>query len=206
MLKFNIQPLKGKIDFKSMATNTSLFRKLFLISLSLEMVAFLDIPALVFKCLVLSWGLFILINNFFIEKKAFKVKYKYILWAFLGLMIITSFVHMSIWFIPNIALALYTAVCFFMFYGMYTDTTFENAEKEMVFLLRFFIFFGTICAVLSVLTLLPKREINICSYNLGIFKNRLIGIYTNSNILAFSMVESIIACDIMSPNYIKNQF
>ena len=106
---FPIALLKSMIFIRK-ATNTSLFRKLFLISLSLEMVAFLDIPALVFKCLVLSWGLFILINNFFIERKAFKVKYKYILWSFLGLMIITSFVHMSIWFIPNIALALYTAV------------------------------------------------------------------------------------------------
>lgn len=206
MLQLSTQQLKEKFDFKSMATNTSFFRKLFLISLSFEMIAFLDIPALIVKCFILSWGLFILINNFFIGKKAFAVKYKYILWAFLSLMVVTSFVRMSIWLIPNIALALYTAACFFMFYGMYTDTTYENIEKEMVFLLRFFIFFGTICAVLSLLTLLPRKEINICSYNIGIFKDRLIGIYTNSNILAFSMVESIIACDIMSTNYIKNKF
>ena len=195
-----------KIDFKSVAKDTSLFRKLFLISLSFEMIAFLDIPALIFKCFVLSWGLFILINNFFIGKKAFEVKYKYILWAFLSLMLVTSFVHMSVWFIPNIVLVLYTAACFFMFYGMYTESSFEDIEKEMVFLLRFFIFFGTICAVLSLLTLLLQKEITVFSYNLGIFKNRLIGIYTNSNILAFSMVESVVACDIMSTHYIKNKF
>ncbi len=189
-----------------MASDTSLFRKLFLISLSFEMIAFLDIPAMIFKCFVLIWGLFILINNFFIGKKAFAVKYKYILWAFLSLMTVTSFVHISFWFVPNIVLVLYTAMCFFMFYGMYTETSFEDAEKEMIFILRFFIFFGTICGVISLLTLLWRQEINIWFYNIGIFKSRLIGIYTNSNILAFSMVESVFACDIMSTDYIKNKF
>lgn len=206
MNKSQASTFEKKLDFKNMATNTSLFRKLFLISLSFEMIAFLDIPALIFKCFVLSWGFFVLINNFFIGKKAFEVKYKNILWAFLSLMVFTSFVHMSVWFVPNIALALYTATCFFMFYGMYTDTSFEEIEKEMVFLLRFFIFFGTICALLSLATLLLQKETTIFSYNFGIFKNRLIGIYTNSNILAFSMVESVVACDIISTHYIKNKF
>lgn len=206
MTENSVKKIKNRLDFKSMATDTSLFRKLFLISLSFEMIAFLDIPALVFKCFVLSWGLFILINNFFIGKKAFEVKYKYILWAFLSLMTVTSFVNMSIWFVPNIVLVLYTAACFFMFYGMYTDSPFEEIEEEMVFILRFFIVFGTVCAILSLLTLFLQKEVNICSYNLGIFKNRLIGIYTNSNILAFSMVESVVACDIMSVRYIKNKF
>lgn len=206
MEKTTANRCKKRLDFKSMATDTSLFRKLFLISLSFEMIAFLDIPALIFKCFVLSWGLFVLINNFFIGRKAFEVKYKYILWAFLSLMVVTSFVNMSVWFVPNIVLVLYTAACFFMFYGMYTETSFEDIEKEMVFLLRFFIFFGTACAALSLLTLFLRKETNICSYNLGIFKNRLIGIYTNSNILAFSMVESVVACDIMSTHYIKNKF
>lgn len=206
MNEANIKKCRQKLNFKNLATDTSLFRKLFLISLSFEMIAFLDIPALVFKCFVLSWGLFILINNFFIGRKAFEVKYKYILWAFLSLMVVTSFVHMSIWFIPNIVLVLYTAACFFMFYGMYTESPPEAIEEEMVFILRFFIFFGLICAILSLLTLFLKNEINIYSYNLGIFKNRLIGIYTNSNILAFSMVESVVACDLMSTPYMKNKF
>ena len=131
MTENSVKKIKNRLDFKSMATDTSLFRKLFLISLSFEMIAFLDIPALVFKCFVLSWGLFILINNFFIGKKAFEVKYKYILWAFLSLMTVTSFVNMSIWFVPNIVLVLYTAACFFMFYGMYTDSPFEEIEEEM---------------------------------------------------------------------------
>ncbi len=195
-----------KIGFKDHMLDTSLFRKMYIIILSFEMLAFLDIISLAVKCIVLSWGFFILVHNFFIEKKAFKVKYKYLLWSFLTFMIITSIIHMSIWFVPNIVLVYYTAVCFFIFYGMYTEQNHETTEKEMVFILKFFIYFGTICAVLSILMLFWKREINIGGYYLGIFKSRLIGVYTNSNILAFSMIESIVACDILSTSYIRNKF
>ncbi len=195
-----------RLKFKECMLDTSLFRKVYLITLSFEMLAFLDILSLAVKCIVLSWGLFILIHNFFIEKRAFKVKYKYLLWSFLVCMTVTSVIHMSMWFVPNIALVYYTAVCFFMFYGMYTENSPEEIEKEMVFILKFFIYFGTICAAFSLLTLFWKREFSAYGYYLGIFKNRLIGIYTNSNILAFSMIESIVACDIISDSYVKRKF
>ncbi len=195
-----------KFDFKDHMLDTSLFRKIYIITLSFEMIAFLDIISLAVKCVILSWGLFILIHNFFIEPRAFKVKYKYLLWCFLVSMTVTSVVHMSIWFVPNIVLIYYTAVCFFIFYGMYTEQNHDSIEKEMAFLLKFFIYFGTVCAALSILILFWKREVNVGGYYLGIFKNRLIGIYTNSNILAFSMIESIVACDIVSDSYIKRKF
>lgn len=195
-----------KLGFKEHMLDTSLFRKMYIIILSFEMIAFLDVISLVIKCIILSWGLFILIHNFFMEPRVFKVKYKYLLWSFLVSMTITSVVHTSIWLVPNIVLVYYTAVCFFMFYGMYTEKSHEDIEKEMVFILKFFICFGTICAALSLLILFWKKESNIGWYYLGIFKSRLIGIYTNSNILAFSMIESIVACDIISDSYIRSKF
>lgn len=195
-----------RLSLKDRMIDTSLFRKMYIITLSFEMLAFLDIASLAVKCIILSWGLFILIHNFFMQPRAFTVKYKYLLWSFLVSMTITSVVNMSIWFIPNIVLVYYTAVCFFVFYGMYTELSHEEIEKEMIFLLKFFIYFGTICAILSILILFWKRESSFGGYYLGIFKNRLIGIYTNSNILAFSMIESIVACDLLSDSYIKCKF
>ena len=191
---------------KKLMCDASLFRKIFIITLSLEMLAFLDVPAFILKCFVLAWGFFILVHNFFIEKRAFKVRYKYLLWAFLISMAATSLMHVSIWFVPNIALIVYTAACFFIFYGMYTGNSHEEIEKEMVFVLKFFVIFGTICGLLSIFVMLFKHETSLGVYHLGIYKNRLIGIYTNSNILAFSMIESIIACDFLSDRYIKNKF
>ena len=195
-----------KLNFRSISLDTGLFRVIYLMLISFEMIAFLDIVSLVLKSVVLIWGLFILVHNFFIEKLAFKVKYNYLLWSFLTLMVITSVVHMSVWFIPNIAITYYTAVCFFIFYGMYTERSKDQLEEEMSFILKFFVYFGLIFGTLSILVLLFKREIHVGGYYLGIFRNRLIGVYTNSNILAFSMIEAIVACDIINDSYMRSKF
>lgn len=193
-------------NFRSLSLDTSLFRKIYLMLISFEMIAFLDVFSLVCKSIVLIWGLFILVHNFFIEKIAFKIRYKYLLWSFLILMIITSIVHMSIWFIPNLVITYFTAICFFVFYGMYKEKNHEDLEKEMVFILKFFVNFSLIFGVLSLISLFFGQDSSFFGYYLGIFKNRLIGVYTNSNILAFSMIEGIVSCDILSDLYIKNKF
>ncbi|MBR2735347.1 MAG: hypothetical protein IKE05_04055, partial [Clostridia bacterium] len=63
--------------------NSSLFRKTYILTLSFEMIAFLNIISLAVKSLVLCWGLFILIHDFFMEKRAFKLDHKNLFWAFL---------------------------------------------------------------------------------------------------------------------------
>lgn len=198
--------LSHDLNLRKLSLDTSLFRRVYLVLISLEMIAFLDIISLILKSIVLIWGLFILVHNFFINKLAFKVRYKYILWSFLVLMIITSIVHTSIWFIPNIVIVYYTAICFFVFYGIYVQQSCEDTEKEMVFILKFFVYFGFIFGTLSILSLFMKQKIDFAGYYLGIYRNRLIGVYTNSNILAFSMIESIVACDILSDTYIKRKY
>lgn len=195
-----------KSRFRGQSINTSLFRKVFLIILSFEMLAFLDIISVVLKSLVLVWGLFILIHNFFLEKLAFKVRHKYIIWSFLTTMTITSFAHMSIWFIPNLALVFYTAMCFFMFYGMYLEGDHEKIQAEMNFILKFFVNFSLLFGFLSLTSLLCRQNLCMWGYHIGIYQNRLIGVYTNSNILAFSMIEGIVACDLLLDNYMKNKF
>ena len=137
--------------------DASLFRKAYIILISCEMLAFVYVVALILKSLVLIWGSFILVHNFFIEGLAFKIKHKYLLWSFLILMIITSIVHMSIWFVPNLVITYYTAVCFFIFYGMYMQQDLESIEKEMIFILKFFVNFGLIFGSLSLLILFSRQ-------------------------------------------------
>ena len=169
------------------------------------MLAFVNIAFGAVKCILLLWGLFILINNYFFSRRVLKIKYKNLLFAFLIVMIITSAVHFSIWFIPNIVLTYCVAVCFFMFYGMYTDKSSGNFEKEMIFLLKFFVYFGLFGAVASIGILFWQGESVVLGYHLGIYCNRLIGVYTNSNILAFSMIECIVASDILLDKYIRKK-
>lgn len=200
MLKFYT-----KQNFLNNVVDESLFRKLFIMTLSFEMLAFVDIAFGAVKCILLMWGLFILINNYFLSNRILKIKYKNLLIAFLVLMIVTSAVHFSIWFIPNIVLAYCVAVCFFMFYGMYTSESSKNFEKEMIFLSKFFVYFGLVGAVSSIATLFWQGEYSLWGYHLGIYCNRLIGIYTNSNILAFSMIECIVAGDILLDKYMRKK-
>lgn len=182
--------------------DTSLFRKLYIMVLSFEMLAFFDIIALSFKSLILCWGVFILIYKYFKDRSFFEPRHHKILLVFLTLMLATACVHVSVWFVPNLAIIYYTALCFFVFYGMYRSTPHEQAEKEMTFILKFWVIFGTICAFLSVICLVFKSETPILGYYLGIYCDRLIGIYTNSNILAFSMVQTIVACDMLADHYV----
>lgn len=183
-------------------TDSSLFRKVYIMMISFEMIEFIYEVALVIKSLVLVWGLFILIHNFLMTRYAFKVHHNKVMWAFLISMFITSCIHISVWFVPNIIILYYTALIFFAFYGMYMEGDRKKIEKEMLFLLKFWVVFACVFGILSLLSLLFGGSINVLGHNLGIFRNRLKGIYTNSNILAFSMVQSIFAADVLSSGYI----
>lgn len=193
-------------NLKKMILDTSLFRKAYIILITTEMLAFLDIPSLALKSAVLVWGFFVLVHNFFLEKLAFKTRHGYLLWSFLALMAITSAVHMSIWFVPNLVITYFTAVCFFMFYGAYTEKNHEKIEKEMNFILKFFVNFSLIFGLVSLASLFFGQNLVVLGYNIGVYKDRLIGVYTNSNILAFSMIEGIVSCDILYNDYMKTKF
>ncbi len=202
--------LNKKMNFRKYFLDTKLFRIIYIILTAFEMLAFVDIISLVLKSTVLIWGFLILVHNFLIEKLAFKVKYKYLLWLFLILMIITSIIHITIWFIPNIVITYFTAVCFFMFYGIYTHRTQEQIEQEMIFILKFLMYFSLISGSISLVIIWFKPEICLFKpedciwnyYNLGIFKNRLTGIYVNPNMLACAMIIGIVSCDILCDSYI----
>ncbi len=170
------------------------------------MIAFCDTFALACRCVVLVWGAFILIRNFIINRNAFKVKYKWILWAFILMGIFTSIWNLSIDFLPNMAFIYHSIICFFVFYGMYTEKEHKKIEFEMAFLLKYFIVFSTITSFIGILVALFKAQVSISGYYIGILRSRLIGIHTNSNLLALSNIISIISCDIINDKYIKGKF
>ena len=195
-----------KSELKQKRWDTSFFRIMFIVVMSLEMLAFIDLFMGALKCFIVMWGLFIFINNFYNTRRFLKVDHKYLIFMFLLSMCITAVVNFSVWFLPNIVLVYINASYFFMFYGMHTETPHKKVEEEMVFLLKFFVWFGLICGFLSLCFVFLKNETSVLGYYIGIYKNRLIGIYTNSNILAFSMIECIVAADILSTDYIKNKY
>lgn len=186
--------------------DTSLFRKVYVLTLFFEMFAFLNIAAVCVKCIVLSWGALILIKNFLINKKAFKIKHVEFLWIFILIGIITSFWNMSKGLPESLLFVYHSMICFFVFYGAYIQDSHEKIEKEFVFLMKSFILISTLAASFSILILVCKAQVNIGTYYLGIFRNRLIGVYTNPNLLAFSMIVSIISCDIITDKFINEKY
>lgn len=199
-------PWQTKNILKSIFFNTSIFRIVYLITLFFEMIAFVDVIALGIKCIVLLWGGFIFVNNFLITQKVFKVKYNTIICSFIAVGLITSFWNLSKDLPANLVFVYHSIICFFVFYGIYIERNHQKVEKEMVFLLKTFVVLSTFFSVLSLGVLIFKAQINIGSYYLGIFRNRLIGVYTNQNLLAFSMVVSIVSCDIMRDKYVREHY
>ena len=121
---------KGKV--LNAVLDSRLFRIVYLITLSLEMIAFCDKFAIILRCGVLVWGAFILVFRFIVSKRAFKVKYKWLLWSFVAVQVLTSVWNMSRDFLPNMVFAYHSMVCFFIFYGMSQEKSHEEIEKEMV--------------------------------------------------------------------------
>ena len=195
-----------KFKDKNIFLNTSLFRIVYLLSLFFEMLAFVDVIALAVKCAVLVWGGFILFSKFLVNKKAFKIKYSGLLWGFIAVSFITSLWNFSKDFPANMVFVYHSMVCFFIFYGMYIEKEHKLVEKEMIFLLKVFSILSTVFSVFSIGILVFKAQMNIESYYIGIFRSRLIGIYTNPNLLAFSMVVSIVSCDILRDKYIRKNY
>ncbi len=186
--------------------DTSIFRIVYLITLFFEMIAFADIVALGIKCIVLVWGGVVFVRNFLINHIAFKIKYSAIIWSFIGEGLFTSFWNFSKDLPANLVFVYHSIICFFIFYGMYAQKGHKVLEKEMLILLRAFIFLSTFFAVVSLGIIIFRAQVSIGPYYLGIFRNRLIGVYTNQNLLAFSMVVSIVSCDIVRDKYVRDNY
>ena len=193
-------------NIKDRIFDTSLFRLVYVVTLSFEMIAFADIIALPIRCIVLTWGIGVFIYNFVCSPRAFRIKYKWLMWLFVFIGLVTSIVNMSYDFAANLVFIYHTIVCFFIFYGMYTERSHLRLEKEMVWIFTYLISFATFFGLVALIIVMFSAQINISGYYLGIFRNRLIGVYTNSNLLAFSMVVSIVSCDILNTKYLRIKF
>lgn len=198
----------GSVDFKakSFILDTSFFRKVYMVTLFFEMIAFFDVVALAVRCIVLTWASLILSRNFFINKKVFDIKYINLLTGFIISGIFTVFCNLSTDFLANLVFIYHSIVCFVIFYGMSKEKDHDFLEKEMVFLFKVFAALSTFFAILSITVLVFKAQVTIGPYYLGIFRSRLIGVYTNQNLLAFSMVVSIVSCDILKDKYIRKKY
>lgn len=201
--------------------NESAFRIAYFISIFLSGVVFLDIVAAVLAAVVLVWSVFIFKNR--IKNKTLDIKYSKIIWGFLIFSVVTAFVNIKmgfpISFLAGLVMIYHAAVCFFLFYGAYRGTAFENIKKELILLCKILLAVSTVLVALSFVLLLFGDSFSfemsipiVDEYEhykriIGIIKNtgsvRFSGVFINPNILAFCSVVSLIFCHVL---YRTNQF
>lgn len=178
------------------ASDASIFRLVYLITLFFECIIYFDIAAIAVKCVVFVWAAYILWNNFIKDRNILRIKYKILLFLFLISVFITVMLHFRDNFLPNILAIYHTSLCFFVFYGMYAESDHKKVEREFIFLLKFFIIASTIIGIVGFIPIFFGVDTLVSKYYIGILRNRLIGIYTNENLLGLSSTISIIACHI----------
>ena len=196
MIKLNKQRISNKIS--RIIFDSSIFRIVFLIDLFFFSVAFCDLVARVIHVFLMIWGGVILINNYFIKGIYKKVCYNKILLFFIASCLVTILLHFKDNLLMNLLYIFTYLLCFFVFYGMFSEKDVKNIEKEMFVLLKILVSLTTVISFIGLVFAVVKIQMKVFDYYwLGIYENRLIGVYTNSNLLALFCVLAVIATHIL---------
>ncbi len=213
-------PTKGIIN--DIISNTSLFRITLFISLFLCGILFLDIVSVVLDVILFFWSIFIFKDR--ININILKIKYSKLLILFILLFILTAtlniFINFPLNFLINLGMIYYTCVCFFIFYGMYIESTSKKIFSEMILLFKIIVVLTTIFTIIGFIFVIfvNKMEVSFKMPIIGEYERfvgiwskddysaRFTGIYTNPNILAFSSVVSIIFSHVLyrTNNFMKD--
>ena len=195
-----ISSSKGKIStiVSRMSFDSSKFRIFFLIDLFFFSVVFCDVLARAIHVILMIWGGIILINNYFIKGIYKRVCYYKILLLFIASCLFTILLHFKDNLLYNLLYIFTYLLCFFVFYGMFSEKGIKDIEEEMFKLFKLLVILVTIISFIGLVFTAIKIQMKAFNhYWLGIYENRLVGIYTNSNLLALFCVLSIIGTHIL---------
>lgn len=189
--------------------NESLFRIIYIISMFLSFVCLIEVPCQVVTYVLMAWA-FVLMLNKIQTKQIKKIKYLKLLILFLLCMLLTTVINIKNNFFLNLLLVYHVAICFFIFYGLYTEANIAKVKREMLTIGHIIIQLSTLFSIIGLLIMLIEPRLTILGYHFGLMDNRYVGVYTNSNLCAFVSVISIIFCHIafvynLSHNKIKNK-
>lgn len=128
-----------------------------------------------------------------------KVKYYKIILIFMSSCFVTVILHFKDNFYHNLLYLFTYLLCFFVFYGMHAEKNIIEKEKEMMTLFKIIFLLTSLISFIGLIVTILKIQVKVFDYYwLGIYENRLIGIYTNSNLLALFCVISSIGVHIIT--------
>lgn len=181
----------------NLINNSSYFRISFILCLFFTNVAFLQIPAYVALVVLSIWGLYLTVRNI-VKYKAYK-KMEFGLWvmAFLGVNVISAFIHIKDNFLINLLFILFMCICFFVFYGVHIEPE-TNVKHELYALCRIFLYMVTLMQIVGIACLIMNISYHNEWIKLIIYENRYTGLFVNPNLSGFSSVVVIFMIHILT--------
>lgn len=181
--------------------NASALRKVYVTLMFLSSICLVDNFFYTLATPVYIWAGAFLIIDIFTKQKLLTIRYKQLIFAFIISSTFTAIINISSNFLNNIGFIYQNIVCFFLFYGMHTYSTYSEIKKELLSLFSFLLNLTTIFVTSSlILLLIIKDGFTMMNYDFCIKDNRLVGVFINANLLAFYCVFAIILCHILYTN------
>lgn len=185
---------------KAVLTDTSLFRRCYIICLFFCNVSFIQVPAYAALILLFLWGVFLFFHNESTRHVTTKTRFGLWLLSFLFFSTVTAVLHIKDNFFYNIIIQLHVCICFFVFYALHTEKHL-NFRKELYIISRFIVYTTTIVGILGLACLMAGISFEVMSIKFIVYENRFTGIYSNPNILGFVSVVGIFCVHMLTKTY-----
>ena len=184
------------IAVKEKLKDSSLFRKLYIADLFFCNIAFLQIPAYVLLVFLFIWGVGLVIYNQRVNNTFFKLRFGLWVGAFLIFSLLSIIINFSATIIYSLIMLLHILVCFFVFYGMHTESDFDF-RSELYSIARFIVYVTTVANIIGIICLMFGITFEWYWIKFTIYENRFTGVYVNPNLLGFVSVVSIVCCHML---------
>lgn len=184
------------IAVKEKLKDSSLFRKLYIADLFFCNIAFLQIPAYVLLVFLFIWGVGLVIYNQRVNNTFFKLRFGLWVGAFLIFSLLSIIINFSATILYSLIMLLHILVCFFVFYGMHTESDFDF-RSELYSIARFIVYVTTVANIIGIICLMFGITFEWYWIKFTIYENRFTGVYVNPNLLGFVSVVSIVCCHML---------
>jgi hypothetical protein len=161
-------------------------------------VVFTQKIAVAITGILIGWSILLMTKIFIMSGRFGDISYNKTIAVFIFCMLLTTAIRLFDFRVLNkigwnILMVYHTIMCFLLFYGSHIESDFKKIKEEMFVLLKIFVYLPTFLSVLGVFIAIFSNQINMKNQAIGIKSHRLVGVYSNSNVLGFFCVLSIIS-------------
>lgn len=180
-------------------TDTSLFRRSYVICLFLCNVTAVLPFAYAALAVIFLWGVFLLFFNGIVRHTVLKTRYG--LWPalFLIALLATCIIHFStdlLYDVHNLIMLLHVSICFFILYSVHTEKHL-NFRRELYAVCRFIVYAMTVLGLIGLACLMANIRFEVLGFLFIVYEKRYTGLFTNPNLVGFYSAAAIFCCHML---------